>query len=110
MTHATIAAQTWPAYVKTIAYAMADHGGFLMDTTSATHFSLAFEADPMYTAAGYTDSGCASLPSGAPCTPLTSWMYANYPSTWNGSRFVVNLSTYINFGTSIQWINSPPGT
>jgi len=107
MTDAQILALGAPAYKVPIYMALAHYGAFLGDNNNTTVY-IHTEADEMYTAAGYTSSGCSGLPSGAPCTPLTAWMHQNYSDAgWDGTAYRINLNE-VNWATYGQWLLPPP--
>lgn len=113
MTDAQIIALGAPAYKVPIYMALAHYGAFTGDNNgsggvSGGNFYAQTEADEMYTAAGYTSSGCTGLPSGAPCTPMTAYMHQNYGDAgWDGSAYRINLSE-VNWATYGQWLSPPP--
>jgi hypothetical protein len=107
MTDAQILALGAPAYKVPIYMALAHYGAFLGDNNNTTVY-VQTEADPMYTAAGYTSTGCSGLPSGAPCTPLTAWMHQNFSDAgWDGTAYRINLNE-VNWATYGQWLLPPP--
>ena len=104
MTDAQITALGVPTWKKAIYTALAHYGGFVGDTNGNNAMNVQFEADEMYTRAGYTNPNC---PSGRPCTPLTAYFHTLGDPGWTGSVYNVNLSE-VNWATYGQWLLPPP--
>lgn len=110
MTAAQINALNVAASHKAILMTLAFYGGYIADTNGNYGFQLQTEADPMYTAAGYTNANCptTSPASGIPCTPLTAWEHSMGDPDWNGSRYVIDISKDVNYASLGEWLNAPP--
>lgn len=106
LTTAQILALGAPLYIDSILFAAQQYGAFLGDTNGNGSFGFQVEADEMYTAPGYKNANCPT--NGGACTPLTAWSNVNYPNLWNGSAYVINLSSYVQ-PSAWQFIDSPPG-
>lgn len=107
MSDAAIAATGAPLYAQAIMKTFAHYGGFIGDTNGGSQFSIQTEADPMYSAAGYTNANCPT--NGAPCTPETAWANVNYPGLWGGSYYAINIGQYVPSG-DWQFLDNPPGS
>lgn len=107
MTDAEIAALPVPAYKKAIYTALARKGGFIGDTNGGYPMSIQFEADPTYTAAGYTSPDCPT--NGAACTPLTAYLHKLGDPGWTGDRYSISLDD-VDWSTRMQWLLPPAGS
>jgi hypothetical protein len=106
MTPQAIAALSIPQSHKTILTALSSFGAYQGDTNGNNNMSLQVEADEMYTAPNYVNPSCGSLPSGAPCTPLTAWANGQPGVTWTGANYNIDISKDVP-NSSWQWLLPP---
>jgi hypothetical protein len=104
MTQAQILALGLPTYKYAIAIAASTYGMYVMDTNGNNNWSFQFENDNMYTSMGYSNPNCPT--NSAPCTPLTAFFNVNYPSTWQGNYYAIDMSV-LPWSTYLQFLNSP---